>query len=142
MKKILIIISAVVILVGAWFLLGSDKFRGGSRDAVSNGSKNAGTVQKDFSEGEAKVFQINASNYKYDVKEIRVKKGDKVKIVLNVNQGLHDLVLNEFGIASEKTQTGGIATMEFVADKEGKFEYYCSIGTHRQMGMFGTLIVE
>jgi plastocyanin len=32
--------------------------------------------------------------------------------------------------------------IEFVANKKGKFEYYCSVGEHRAMGMKGNLVVE
>ena len=38
--------------------------------------------------------------------------------------------------------TGQIDEVEFVVDKAGTFEYYCSVGNHRQMGMVGKLIVE
>ena len=33
-------------------------------------------------------------------------------------------------------------TAEFTADKVGSFEYYCSVGSHRSMGMKGVLKVE
>jgi plastocyanin len=29
-----------------------------------------------------------------------------------------------------------------VADKKGTFEYYCSVGQHRALGMKGKLVVE
>jgi uncharacterized cupredoxin-like copper-binding protein len=32
--------------------------------------------------------------------------------------------------------------VQFVADKTGTFEFYCSVGNHRQMGMVGTLVVQ
>ena len=32
--------------------------------------------------------------------------------------------------------------LEFTADKAGSFEYYCSVGEHKAMGMVGTLKVE
>lgn len=89
-----------------------------------------------------KTFQIEAKNFEFSLKEIRVKKGDKVKIILNGTQGFHDIVIDEFNVASARIQSPSSATVEFVADKMGSFQYYCSVGTHRQMGMVGTLIVE
>src|SRR3990167_9256749 len=42
----------------------------------------------------------------------------------------------------EFNNTGQSASVEFTADKAGGFEYYCSVGTHRAMGMVGAFIVE
>ena len=36
----------------------------------------------------------------------------------------------------------GNDSVTVVSDKTGSFEYYCSVGTHRQMGMKGTLTVK
>ena len=35
-----------------------------------------------------------------------------------------------------------MTSVTFIADQEGSFEYYCSVGNHREEGMVGTLIVE
>ena len=74
--------------------------------------------------------------------EIKVKKGDTVRIVIKNEEGVHDWKVDEFNAQTEKLQAGQTETIEFVADKTGVFEYYCSMGTHRQMGMKGNLIVE
>jgi len=89
-----------------------------------------------------KEFTVNGDNFTFDLKEIKVKKGDTVRIVFNNTEGTHDLVLDEFDVATKMLQAGGTETVEFVADQTGEFEYYCSVGSHRQMGMKGTLIVE
>lgn len=92
---------------------------------------------------EVKTFTVDAKNFSFSPSEIKVKKGDKVKIVMNNTQGFHDIVIDEFANAKTK-QVSSPATdsMEFVADKSGTFEYYCSVGKHREMGMFGKLIVQ
>jgi plastocyanin len=77
----------------------------------------------------------------YSQKEIRVNKGDKVTLKINTLSGTHDFVLDEFGVKSE-TPTGEVTTIEFVADKAGTFEYYCSKPRHRELGHKGTLIVQ
>ena len=91
---------------------------------------------------ESKTFTIDASNFKFSIKEIKVKKGDKVKIVLNNKDGIHDWMIEEFDARTKQIAAGETDTVEFVADKTGTFEYYCSVGQHRQMGMVGNLIVE
>ena len=73
---------------------------------------------------------------------LTLKKGDRVKITFKNSQGFHDFVIDEYSLASKKTQSPTEEVLEFTADKVGSFEYYCSVGSHRQMGMKGTLIVE
>ena len=53
-----------------------------------------------------------------------------------------DFKIDEFGVATKTIKGGEEELVEFVADKVGSFEYYCSIGTHRAMGMWGTLRIE
>jgi plastocyanin len=46
-----------------------------------------------------------------------------------------------YGAATKQTQAPTEEVIEFTADKVGSFEYYCSVGSHRQMGMKGVLKV-
>ncbi len=89
-----------------------------------------------------KAITLTASNFKYDKSEIRVNKGDTIRLTLNNSEGSHDVKIDEFDVATKQIQAGSTDTVEFVADKTGSFEYYCSVGNHRQMGMRGTLIVK
>lgn len=90
----------------------------------------------------AQVFVVKGVNYGYDVKEIRVKKGDTVTIQFESTDGFHDLKIDEFNAATQKVQPGTPTSVTFVADEAGTFEYYCSVGEHRAHGMIGNLIVE
>ncbi len=92
--------------------------------------------------GTEKTFTVNASSFKFDPAEIRVKKGDTVTINLVNAGGLHDWVVDAFNAKTKQINSGATDTVTFVADKIGTFEYYCSVGNHRQMGMKGNLIVE
>lgn len=96
----------------------------------------------DASAGTVKEFTINGTNFAFEPSLITVKKGDKVKITFNSTQGFHDFVVDEFGAATKQIQSPGTEVIEFVADKAGSFEYYCSVGSHRKMGMVGTLKVQ
>ncbi|OGC51192.1 hypothetical protein A2W32_05625 [candidate division WWE3 bacterium RBG_16_37_10] len=91
---------------------------------------------------EVKEFTIKGSNFKFDVTEIKVKLGDKVKLTFENTGGFHDWNLDEFNVSTKTLNSGEKETVEFVASKAGTFEYYCSVGQHRQMGMKGNLIVE
>lgn len=85
---------------------------------------------------------VTGSNFKFDKSEIRVKQGDKVKITFKNSGGTHDFVIDELNVKTPVIQSGEEEVAEFTADKAGTFEFYCSIGTHRTMGMKGNLIVE
>ena len=91
-----------------------------------------------------KEFSVNGEDFFFSLKEIKVNVGDTVKInFTNTGRMPHDLVIDEFDGAKTDIINNGVSqTIQFVADKAGTFEYYCSVGSHRQMGMVGNLIVE
>lgn len=97
---------------------------------------------KSVTKGVVKKFEVHAANFLFDVKEIRVKKGDTVKIEFYNDEGFHDWVVDEFNARTQQIAAGKTDEVTFVADKTGTFEYYCSVGKHRAMGMKGNLIVE
>ena len=91
---------------------------------------------------ETRVVELVASNFKFSTGEIRVKKGERVKVMFKVESGFHDWVLDEFTVRTKQLFAGDVGIVEFVADKAGVFEYYCSVGSHRAMGMVGKFVVE
>ncbi len=88
-----------------------------------------------------KEFTINAANFSFSPSAITVKKGDHVKITVTNSDGVHDFKIDEFNVATPRIQSGQTAVVEFDATKTGSFQYYCSVGSHRAMGMWGTLSV-
>lgn len=87
-------------------------------------------------------FTVVGKNFAFTPSLITVKKGDKVKVTFKNENGYHDFVIDEFGAATKQTQAPTTEVIEFTANKTGTFEYYCSVGSHRAMGMKGTLKVE
>src|SRR3989344_2388548 len=92
--------------------------------------------------GQTREFTISGKPFEFSQKEITVNRGDTVKINFRSENGMHDFVVDEFGAKTDTLQTGQSDTITFVADKTGTFEYYCSVGNHRAMGMKGNLIVK
>jgi plastocyanin len=88
------------------------------------------------------TVNVEGGNFTFSPTEIKVKKGDTVKIVFLNKEGFHDWVIDDFNVRTPQIAAGKTAEVEFVADKSGTFEYYCSVGEHRQMGMKGNLVVE
>jgi len=93
-------------------------------------------------DGVVREFVVDGKNFSFTPSKITVKKGEAVKIIFKNTQGFHDLVIDEYRVATKQIRTGEQETITFLADKTGSFEYYCSVGTHRAMGMTGTLVVE
>lgn len=93
-------------------------------------------------EAGVKTFTLENKGMSYTIKEMRVKKGDTVRVTFKVVQGQHDWNLDEFDAHTEMLAVGDQETVEFVASQAGEFEYYCSVPGHRAAGMVGTLIVE
>lgn len=93
-------------------------------------------------QAEVKEITMDAGAFYYSVKEIKVKKGEKVKIVMTSKDMMHDFNIDELNVKLPITKSGETNTVEFTADKVGTFEYYCSVGQHRKMGQVGKIIVE
>ena len=89
------------------------------------------------------ISNITGVDYAYDIKQIKVKKGDTVTINFKSDSGFHDLVIDALRVATKRVNEGeGVTSVTFVADTVGTFQYYCTVMSHRQMGMVGYLIVE
>ncbi len=97
----------------------------------------------DTSAAKVREFNVDASSYKFSPANITVNKGDTIKLTVKNVDGTHDFKIDEFTGASTKIlKTGETQTITFVVDRAGTFEYYCSIGQHRAMGMVGKLTVK
>ena len=134
-KMLMSVVIVLLLAVGIYFMY----------SAVPE-SPITGNVVAENSDG-VKVFVVDSSHLRFYIDgvenpDIRVKQGDKVRIEFTSSEGFHDWVVDEFGAATEKINAGGSSFVEFVADKKGTFEYYCSVGKHRANGMKGNLIVE
>ncbi len=156
MKKIVgIIIILIFVLAGILFLNRNEtEDFSPSEILVSEENDMVETFQEqeevlespeaDSETGEIKEFVVGGGDFFFTEEEIKVNLGDTVRIVFN-NEGNmpHDLVLDEFeGARTSIINRGEQEIIEFVADRAGEFEYYCSVGSHRAQGMFGVLIVE
>ncbi len=165
-QNILIIVAVVIIVgLGSWFY-----FRGPAQTSApvdntstvqtntnpntTTSNPNNGTtsgnstttvntnVNVNVDVGTTKEFTVVATNFSFDTKEIRVKKGDKVVINFSSQNGSHNFSIDQYGIKSNILGGNESQKLSFTADRAGTFEFYCSVGNHRAMGMKGNLIVE
>ena len=98
-------------------------------------------VQIEAPTSEVVEIDMIARKWDFDPSTITVNEGDKVKLNIRSVDVTHGFSLFEFGV-NERLTPGTTTTVEFTADRVGSFEYYCSVGAHRALGMKGTLIVE
>lgn len=99
-------------------------------------------TEPEAAEATEHTFDIDGFNYGFSEEEIVVNEGDTVTINFTSTEGLHDWVVDEFNASTAQVGSGQSDSITFVADRAGEFEYYCSISSHRQQGMVGTLIVQ
>jgi cytochrome c oxidase subunit II len=106
---------------------GGDKKSDSAASAVASQATAAG-----------KSITIDAKNFEFDQKEIRVKKGETVSITLKNSQSNHGLKIEGYD-----KEIKGNETVTFTADQVGEFKFECAImcgAGHKDMT--GKLIVE
>lgn len=154
-NSMMMIIGAIVVI--AVVAVGIMMTRSGNNTEAENTPDNTATIDESVNqdmtvsaEGEqagdemeaVQIIEVEAGAFYYKPNEIRVKQGEKVRIVMTSVDMMHDFNIDELGVSIPVTESGNTATVEFVADQKGSFEYYCSVGQHRAQGQVGTLIVE
>lgn len=104
-----------------------------------------GSRQKDVASGSLNVaseIKITARRFEFEPNEIRVKFGNKVRILLSSEDVTHGFSIKEFGI-NQSIVPGKTTEVEFTANKRGKFTFSCSVPCGEEhFNMQGTLIVE
>ncbi len=144
-KKIAVVVIVLVIILAGGYALVKKYGNNSSQDNQVTVSPEVSATPSPTAVGNetgVKSFTVVGKNFSFSVPEIKVNQGDKVKITFKNENGFHDWVIDEFNTRTPRIQAGQTAEVEFVADKKGTFEYYCSVGEHRQAGMRGNLIVN
>lgn len=152
MNNKIIAVIIVLVLVGGGFLLFKNRGVAPTKDVEIN--TNMPVPGSDTKETEVveetpknaptsvKEFTISAAPFSFSPSTMTVNKGDTVKITVKNTKGTHDFKIDEFNASTRLLNTGETQTITFVADKTGTFDYYCSVGSHRAMGMVGKLTVR
>lgn len=151
---ILGIVVIVLILAGAAYFMTK---KGTNAPSTSSASNQVPTVEPTTSvpesgspapsgttkqEGAVKSLEVDGSNFKFTPNTLSVNEGDMVKITFKNTQGFHDFYIDEFNVKSKTIPANSTDEITFKATKKGSFQFYCSVGNHRAMGMVGTLTVN
>lgn len=93
-------------------------------------------------ENGTQTVTLEATEFAFQPKTLRVKKGQTVTLTLkNMGKMPHDWVVDELGARTKVIASGDMDTIEFTPQQAGTFEYYCSVGLHRANGMVGKITV-
>lgn len=144
-----VVVLVIVVLIGGALVFGMN--RGGQTEPEATAVRmetGQGQMADMFSGDEggevvqARIIEVEGGSYYFEPNVIRVSAGERVRIVLNSVDMMHDFVIDELGVRMAVVQAGQSGTVEFVVDEAGEYEFYCSVNNHRAQGMVGTLIVE
>jgi plastocyanin len=90
----------------------------------------------------SRTVHIDARTFAYAPASISIQRGDTVTIELEALDAVHGLHLDGYDL-NLVAEPGRRATATFVADKEGKFKFRCSVACGAlHPFMIGELIVE
>ncbi|MFA6251533.1 MAG: cupredoxin domain-containing protein [Candidatus Paceibacterota bacterium] len=151
MKKILIVVGVLVLVIVIVVILVQKNKAGDLKgfvdtnslpiEAPSSNQQELTNLENSTTQNKVS-FAINGGNFYFKPNIITAKQGDVISVTFKNDDGFHDFVIDEFNVKTQTLKSGGEETITFTVDKKGSFEFYCSVGSHRQMGMKGTLIVE
>ena len=87
-------------------------------------------------------IKMTAKKYEYNPEEIRVKQGERVRLLVTATDRKHGFQIEALGLKTELPE-GKETAVEFTADKSGTYEFKCSVRCGWRHGsMKGRLIVE
>lgn len=139
MKTIIWILVLALVAWGVWALVDNDDVVAPADNQVVNNDDSgaAGGIELATQE-----FTVDGTSFSFTPNKIEVFKGDKIKINFNNKAGTHDMKIEGYNVGTKVLQAGESESFEFIADKSGAFEFYCSVGNHRAQGMKGSLVVK
>lgn len=88
-----------------------------------------------------RTFLISAEDGKFTPSVIIVYKNDTVHINFTAIDGEYDITVPDYGL-QQITQQGETKPLEFRAEKEGEFAYYCELCGGPSSGVGGKIIVK
>jgi uncharacterized cupredoxin-like copper-binding protein len=89
----------------------------------------------------ASLPAVGAKDFVFSTDTLQVKPGDTIAIRLdNGDDGPHSFDIDELNVHTLMPSKSTSLSI-FKATTPGEYIFYCAVGTHRQAGMVGTLIV-
>jgi len=130
MKLAVVICTIIVLAVGFFFIYNQVNVTGST---ITGGSV---IGPEDLSTESAREITINASRFTFEPAIVKVKEGERVKIIVQNTDTKHGISVPDFNVRGEES-------VEFIATKKGTYTFYCGMycgSGHPEMQ--GTFIVE
>lgn len=156
MTPLIIGVVLLILLAGGYFLLRGNTTQNSTVDQLNRNNEQTApensAVQETpvenlmedqgiVAESDVVTVTMEAGAFYFTPDTITVKQGQTVRIELSAMDMMHDYNIDELNVDGPVVKSGESTTIEFVADRVGNFEYYCSVGQHRANGQVGTLTV-
>lgn len=149
-KTMLMVGAGVLVLIVVGVILVS---QGGSKTpekttTATNSPTTAGTETGSVTSGQAipgdmQEVSVEGKEFSYTPSTMTLKKGTKVVVTFkNTGKMQHDFVVEELNVRTKVIGPGQTDTVEFTVPASGVLTYYCSVGTHRKLGMEGKITIE
>ena len=89
-------------------------------------------------------YAIDMNNYSFSPSLIIAQPGKDLKIKITNKNGIHNFKIDKFNFDSGNLSAGEskIFIISIPSDASGLYEFYCSVGNHKEMGMIGKLEVK
>ncbi|GEM_PF-2553067 len=141
------LLIGIIVVVGFIAFMAIDSSSRAAQTTIALAAGNAGCgpsgcTGMPIGASNVKEFIVVASKFKFEPSTLTVNKGDRVRLTLKSADVSHGLGISEFGV-NLAVGAGEQKTMEFTADKEGTFNFACSVycgSGHLEMS--GKLIVK
>jgi uncharacterized cupredoxin-like copper-binding protein len=118
---------------------------GGSDNNTTTSAAPAGTTTAAQGGGGASTVNVSETDFKLNPADPTVKAGNVTFNVSNDGAVTHSLEVegpNEEQTLKSELSPGQSGTLTVDLSKPGKYEFYCPVDNHKQMGMEGTITVQ
>src|SRR3954452_599885 len=119
---------------------------GGNDNSTSNAASNASTTGTAAASGPGGTVNLSATEYKFNPSDPTVKSGQVTFNEKNDGQTTHSLEIEDVTPGHDQELEGDVAPGQsgtLTANlKPGKYEFYCPIDNHKEMGMEGEITVK
>lgn len=139
MRKVkVLLVATLVVVIG---LILASCAGSTTQSAVEEENHTDATQNLSIRLGEGKIIQevgeedaITGEFHRWEPAVLVVHQGDTVVLTVeNPRSKYHSFVLPEFGVVTPKLEPrGGTATVTFIADKAGTFQYACGVPFSRE----------
>jgi uncharacterized cupredoxin-like copper-binding protein len=119
----------------------------GGSDDDDEGSSNAATAPATSAAGGGAggTVDLTATDFKFDPSDPTVKAGEVTFNLANDGQTTHSLEIEDVNGSDQELEgevsPGSDGTLK-VNLPAGKYEFYCPVGNHKEMGMTGEITVQ